>query len=133
MREARVDLVRPGVMQRLRYFADRAPGIAHVLDYEAVLTGDVSDDMYHIGLVRTGVMQRLGYFADRAPGIAHVVDYQAVLTGDVSDDIHHIGLVRTLATLVAKCETRIETLCVCPRTLRSAGVRRYDDQVLDRV
>src|SRR5687767_9001701 len=78
-------------------------------------------------------MQGLGDLTDRTAGVTHVIDDQTVSSRDVTDDIHNVGLVRTLTALVAECEPGIESLCVCPRPLRPAGIRRDHDQIIDRV
>ena len=52
MREAREDLIRTGLMQRFGDLADRSAGVAHVIDYQTILSLDVTDDVHDVGLIR---------------------------------------------------------------------------------
>src|SRR5688572_4763304 len=53
MREARKDLIGTSFVQSLGDLADRPAGIAHVIDYQTILAGNVTDDIHHVCFVST--------------------------------------------------------------------------------
>ena len=51
MRKNGKDLVRTGLVQCLGNLADGTARVAHVVDDQAVLAADITDDVHHVGLV----------------------------------------------------------------------------------